>query len=236
MTKERTTRYLVLDGGYLLDGLDPEKPRVLDHGEWIEGAPMGDLAREGKTVSLGKDEIQSLLSDWERVKTFFEEAGFGDLERALLLNADAEGTMSLLEGEKKALQSPGPVQEPPAGKRNQEPADPEGMKPGSVSLCRISGERVSVSVWASLSEGKLVVSGMDLFEEGQGPCGDDDYEYTLWLDEANTRKLHRALRADRPGTEELLDLLTETFSGEGAWVRFQGYCKEKNIDKEYFSI
>lgn len=234
MTREQAVRYHVLEKGYLLDGLDPQRPRVLDHGEWIEAAPLEEYEREQKTVFLGREEIEKVLSDWKKVERFFEEAGFGELERTLFLNSDGEKIAALLEEERKVLPNREPAYKPEGGER--EKTHPEGMRPGSVSLCRISGERVSVSVWASLSEGKLVVSGMDLFEEGQGPCGDDDYEYTLWLDEANTRKLYRALRADRPGTEELLDLLSETFSGEGAWARFQGYCKEKNIDKGYFSI
>jgi len=235
MDKKEANRYYLFSNGCFADGLKQEYPAVLDHGEWIETGK--DL---GKEVALGMDEIEKALADWERIEAFLDEQGWGRLERGICLNADAEEIVRLLKAEREELPGRPAREDREEGEdasqvKKEAPTHPKGMAPGSVSLCRIDGKRVSVSVSASLSDGKLSVSGLDLFEEGQGYCG-DDYEYNLWLDRANTRKLLRFLRADYPGTGQLLPLLEKAFAGEGAWAKFERYCADKSIKKDYFSI
>jgi len=236
MGKKEANRYLLSPKGYFVERKGPGSALVLDHGQWIEAE--GGFA-EGTT--LGMEEIEKVIGDWERIEAFLDEQGWGRLERGICLNADAEEIVRLLKAEREELPGRPAREDREEGEdasqvKKEAPTHPKGMSPGSVSLCRIDGKRVSVSVSASLSEGKLSVSGLDLFEEGQGYCGDDDYEYNLWLDRANTRKLLRFLRADYPATDQLLPLLEKAFAGEGAWAKFERYCADKSIKKEYFSI
>ena len=99
----------------------------------------------------------------------------------------------------------------------------EGM---NIMLCEYRSERLWVSVWARIEEGKLTVEGQDLGPVPEEWFGSDEYEYFCFFDEAGTEKLLRALAED---SGDPVEEMKSRFSGTSGFQKLTDYCQENGI-------
>ena len=102
-----------------------------------------------------------------------------------------------------------------------------------IELCCHRSERLWVTVWAEIKDGKLTVSGQDLGGTVEAWFdGSDEFEYSCSFDETNTRKLFSVLSENN---SDPVKVFIERFSGLQGFRKLQDFCKAENIPYEYFS-
>lgn len=96
----------------------------------------------------------------------------------------------------------------------------------NITLCEYRGERLWVSVWARIEDGKLTVEGQDLGPVPEEWFGSSEYEYFCYFDEAGTEKLLSALAE---GNKDPVREMESRFSGRSGFQELTDYCKENGI-------
>jgi len=96
-------------------------------------------------------------------------------------------------------------------------------------LCDEKTDRVSIHVWAEITDGCLKISGQDL---GQAPLeffGEDEYEYFYTFDEKNTGRLIGLLPKGCCIRERMID----NFGGADGLKRLREFCEKNEIKYEF---
>ena len=97
-------------------------------------------------------------------------------------------------------------------------------------LCEYRSEKLWVTVWAYITDGKLTVEGQDLGDAPRTWFGDDEYEYFYYFDRANTKKLMEILARDQ---KDPVDAFKQRFSGLTACRDLRSFCEENGIDYRF---
>lgn len=100
----------------------------------------------------------------------------------------------------------------------------------SEKLCEYRSEKLWVTVWAYITDGKLTVEGQDLGDAPQTWFGDDEYEYFYYFDRANTKKLMVILAQ---GQKDPVDTFKQRFSGLTACRDLRSFCEENGIEYRF---
>jgi hypothetical protein len=103
------------------------------------------------------------------------------------------------------------------------------------TLCDENLGRASVYVEASITDGKLLISGQDIGSLVAEIFQDSDYEYFYSFDKKNTKKLLESLKPNAE-TDELLSLLADRFSGVDGCSLLRKHCEDKRIDYKFNSF
>lgn len=102
-------------------------------------------------------------------------------------------------------------------------------------LCEYKdGSRLSVNVWAAISNERLLISGQDLGKHVEDHFGDSDYEYWYSFDIENTKLLITKLSEQSPELD-IKELLVENFSGLDGCSKLRNFCKNFNISYDFNS-
>lgn len=102
-------------------------------------------------------------------------------------------------------------------------------------LCEYrDGSRLSVNVWATISNDSLLISGQDLGDYVKERFHDDDYEYWYSFDVENTQLLITKLSEQNPeGT--IKAILAENFSGLDGCSNLRSFCQKFDIKYNFSS-
>lgn len=95
-----------------------------------------------------------------------------------------------------------------------------------AQLCEYRSEKLWVTVWAYITDGKLTVEGQDLGDAPKTWFGDDEYEYFYYFDRANTSKLMQILAQ---GQKDPAAAFKQRFSGLTACRDLRSFCEENGI-------
>lgn len=102
----------------------------------------------------------------------------------------------------------------------------------SIVLCdEINPQsNISVSVWASLTNGCLLISGQDLGEALEYYFGKDEHEYFYLFDQSNTKLLFDLLKEEKTNIEKAL---VNNFGGREGYKALESFCKTNNIKYDF---
>jgi len=104
-----------------------------------------------------------------------------------------------------------------------------------LSLCEYrDGTRLSVNVWAEISEERLLISGQDLGDVVREHFSDSDYEYWYAFDVENTKLLFTKLSEQNPELDNTA-LVTENFSGLDGCRNLRDFCNQFDIQYHFSS-
>lgn len=102
-----------------------------------------------------------------------------------------------------------------------------------ILLCDEQTTRVSVTVWAEISEGCLTIIGHDLGEAVMDVFGDIDYEYYYEFDQQNTERLFNLLNTEGQSVNEVL---MQKFGGMDGCRILREFCEANNIKFSFFAF
>lgn len=109
-----------------------------------------------------------------------------------------------------------------------------------VTLYQQSDARIVITIWAYLSEGKLVIAGQDIDRAGHDTVGtiwgSSEHEYFYSISAEDTQKLHLLLKKETNIDKEILFLVGRYFGGEDACKLFRDYCEANGIEVEMHSF
>lgn len=90
------------------------------------------------------------------------------------------------------------------------------------------------TIHADLDNGKLMISGHDLGPKVEGSFGRSDYEYSLSLDEENTRKLFESLGCAEQPEADKLRFIKDHFDNSRVVSALKEYCKQHGIQSKFW--
>ena len=96
-----------------------------------------------------------------------------------------------------------------------------------IKLCDIKLARDTVILYAEIKEGALKILEYSFGHDCEKIFGDDDIEYFMDLDKANTNKLYRVL--SKNPEEDLMDILKNQFADEHGYTKIRELCDEHGI-------
>lgn len=100
-----------------------------------------------------------------------------------------------------------------------------------VILCDVRRSDLWIRVWATITDGRLMISGQDLGRFVEKIWGDSDYEYWYNFSREETDKLLRAINGKKNPAKALL----REFSGESGCMRMSELCEANGIEYEFSS-
>lgn len=95
-----------------------------------------------------------------------------------------------------------------------------------IELCHEEHKRITVSVWADISNGCLCVSEQDLGAAVEDFCGENEMEYFYNFDKENTALLFAILAVDG---RDIRETFVKKFSGMEGCSLLKEFCEKNNI-------
>jgi len=102
----------------------------------------------------------------------------------------------------------------------------------SIVLCEEFNPQsnISVCVWASLTDGCLLISGQDLGDALEYYFGKDEHEYFYSFDQSNTNLLFDLLKEEKVNIK---NTLINKFGGREGCETLEKFCKTNNIKYDF---
>ena len=103
----------------------------------------------------------------------------------------------------------------------------------TVTLFNHADAHISITIWAYVQDGALVIAGQDLDRGNSNVSaiwGDSEHEYFYSLSPEDTLKLQALLIEESKIEQELLFLVGRFFAGADACSRFREYCRKHNLE------
>ena len=105
----------------------------------------------------------------------------------------------------------------------------------TVTLFRLKGETISVTITAGFENGNLVVEGYDIGKTVEEAWGDSDYEYSITVEKEHVGLVTKALGINTQNEHEILQAVANRFHGNKCFSQFGDFLRKNNIDYKGWS-